>query len=48
MILEGEIFLGDTLLSAGEYQWAPAGSKHAGLYSDVGATIFVSGAREDC
>lgn len=46
MILEGELFLGDILLSAGEYQWAPAGSKHTGLYSDVGATIFVRAAQE--
>lgn len=47
MILEGELFLGDILLKAGEYQWAPAGSKHAEVYSDVGASFFVRAARED-
>jgi quercetin dioxygenase-like cupin family protein len=47
MMLEGELFLGDILLRAGEYQLAPAGSKHAEVYSDVGATVFVRAARGD-
>jgi len=46
MLLEGEVFLGDTLLQAGEYQLAPAGSMHGEVYSDVGATFFVRGARD--
>ncbi len=47
MMLAGELFLGDMLLRTGEYQLAPAGSKHAEVYSDVGATIFVRAARDD-
>lgn len=46
MILQGEVFLGDTLLRAGEYQLAPAGSMHGEVYSDVGALLFVRGARD--
>ncbi|QJD31488.1 hypothetical protein GNH96_15345 [Methylococcus geothermalis] len=47
MMLEGEVFLGDILLRAGEYQLAPVGSRHGEVYSDVGATLFVRGARDD-
>lgn len=46
MMLEGEAFLGDILLRAGDYQLAAAGSFHGELYSDVGATLFVRAARE--
>ena len=46
MMLQGEVFLGDILLRAGEYQLAPAGSRHGEVYSDVGATLFVRGARD--
>lgn len=46
MMLEGEVFLGDTLLRAGDYQLAPAGTLHGEVYSDVGATLFVRGARD--
>jgi quercetin dioxygenase-like cupin family protein len=46
MMLQGEVFLGDILLRAGEYQLAPAGSQHGEVYSDVGATLFVRGARD--
>ena len=46
MMLQGEVFLGDILLRAGEYQLAPAGSLHGEVYSDVGATLFVRGARD--
>jgi quercetin dioxygenase-like cupin family protein len=44
LILEGEAFLGDTLLRAGEYQLAPAGTWHGEVMSDVGALLFVRGA----
>jgi hypothetical protein len=46
MMLQGEVFLGDILLRAGEYQLAPAGSLHGEVCSDVGATLFVRGARD--
>lgn len=41
MMLEGEVFLGDVLLRAGDYQLANAGSAHGELFTDVGATLFV-------
>lgn len=44
VMLEGELFLGDVLLREGEFQWAPAGSGHQELYSDVGCTLFFHGA----
>ncbi len=44
MILEGEVFVGDTLLCSGDYQWTPPGNLHGEVYSDVGATLFVRGA----
>ncbi|WP_232470725.1 MULTISPECIES: cupin domain-containing protein [Methylococcus] len=47
MMLEGEVFLGDILLRAGEYQLAPVGTRHGEVFSDVGATLFVRGARDD-
>jgi len=47
MMLEGEVFLGDLLLRTGDYHLAPAGTGHGEIYSDVGATLFIRGAR-DC
>jgi anti-sigma factor ChrR (cupin superfamily) len=44
LMLEGEAFFGDTLLRAGEYQLAPAGTRHGDLVSDVGALLYVHGA----
>lgn len=46
MMLDGEAFLGDILLRAGDYQIAGIGSWHGEVYSDVGATLFVRAARE--
>lgn len=45
-MLQGELFLGDILLRAGDYQLAPAGSRHGEIYTDVGATLFVRSARD--
>lgn len=47
LMLDGEAFLGDTLLRAGDYQLAPAGTCHGELASDVGALLFVHGAAPD-
>ena len=47
MVLQGEIFLGDILLRAGEYQFAPAGTQHGDVSSDVGGILFVRGASYD-
>lgn len=44
LVLEGEMFLGDILLRAGDYQLAPAGGGHFGELSDVGALFFFHGA----
>lgn len=45
MMLDGELFIDDVLLRAGDYQLAPAGSMRRDVYTDVGATLFVRGAR---
>lgn len=41
MVLDGEVFLGDCLLKAGEYQLAPTGSYHGEVMSDVGCLLFI-------
>ncbi|OAI09544.1 hypothetical protein A1353_04340 [Methylomonas methanica] len=46
MMLDGDLFIDDVLLRAGDYQLAPAGSKQREVYTDVGATLFVRSARE--
>ncbi|WP_019865671.1 cupin domain-containing protein [Methylovulum miyakonense] len=46
MMLSGELFLGDILLRAGDYQLAPAGSTHGEAYSDVGALLFLRGSAD--
>ncbi|QWF71812.1 cupin domain-containing protein [Methylomonas paludis] len=47
MVLDGEVFLGDTLLCTGDYQLATPGTWHDEVYSDVGVTLFVRGACDD-
>lgn len=44
LMLAGEMFLGDILLRAGDYQLAPAGGRHFGETSDTGCTFFFHGA----
>jgi quercetin dioxygenase-like cupin family protein len=44
LVLQGEMFLGDILLRAGDYQLAPAGGTHFGETSDVGVPFFFHGA----
>lgn len=44
LVLDGEMFLGDILLRAGDYQLAPAGGGHWGETSDVGVLFFFHGA----
>jgi hypothetical protein len=44
LVLEGEMFLGDILLRAGDYQLAPAGGGHFGETSDVGVLFYFHGA----
>lgn len=44
LVLQGEMFLGDILLTPGDYQMAPAGCTHFGTTSDVGVLFFLHGA----
>jgi quercetin dioxygenase-like cupin family protein len=44
LVLEGEMFLGDILLRAGDYQLAPAGGGHFGECSERGVLFFFHGA----
>lgn len=44
LMVQGELFLGDVLLREGEFQFAPGGSSHGELFSDVGCLLFFSGA----
>jgi quercetin dioxygenase-like cupin family protein len=44
MMLSGELFLGDILLQAGDYQLASKGSQHLDIYTDVGALFYVRAA----
>lgn len=44
LMLSGDLFLGDILLQAGDYQLAPAGSRHGNIGCDNGALLFVRGA----
>ena len=43
LMLEGEAYFGERLLKNGDYRFAPPGSRHPQLYSDVGALMFVRG-----
>jgi hypothetical protein len=44
MMLSGEIFFGDILLQAGDYQLVPQGTEHHDIYSDTGALFYARGA----
>lgn len=44
MMLSGDLFLGDILLQAGDYQLAPKGSQHLDIFTDTGALLYVRGA----
>ena len=44
MVLRGDMYLGDILLRAGDYQLAPAGGSHAEIASDNGALFYFHGA----
>jgi quercetin dioxygenase-like cupin family protein len=43
MVIEGEAFLGDTLLQASEYQLATASTRYGEIASDRGALVFLRG-----
>jgi quercetin dioxygenase-like cupin family protein len=43
-MLEGDMFLGDILMRAGDYQLAPVGCQHVGISSDLGGVFYFHGA----
>jgi anti-sigma factor ChrR (cupin superfamily) len=43
LVLEGELILGTVRMRAGDYQWAEDGSDHVEQWTDVGATVLISG-----
>lgn len=44
MVVEGEVFLGELRVRAGDYHLAPAGTRHSGIISPAGALLFVRSA----
>lgn len=44
LMVEGDLFLGDVLLRQGDFQFAPAGTGHGELQSDVGCVLYFHGA----
>lgn len=47
LMLEGEMWIGDIHLRAGDYHVAPKGRPHGNIRSDTGALLFVRGANPD-
>lgn len=43
LMLEGDLFLDDVLLRPLDYQLAPAGSGHAGVFTDTGVLLYAHG-----
>jgi quercetin dioxygenase-like cupin family protein len=43
LVLQGDMYLGDILLRAGDYQLAPAGGSHFDIASDEGALFYFHG-----
>lgn len=44
LMVQGDLFLGDVLLRQGDFQFAPRGTDHGELHSDVGCLLFFHGA----
>jgi quercetin dioxygenase-like cupin family protein len=44
LVVQGEVFLDDSLLCCGDYQLAPPGTRHNQVSTDVGAVLFVRSA----
>jgi anti-sigma factor ChrR (cupin superfamily) len=43
LVLDGELIVGGVRMRAGDHQWAEAGSDHGEQWTDVGATLLLSG-----
>lgn len=44
LMVDGDLFLGDVLLREGDFQFAPVGTAHGELQSDVGCLLYFHGA----
>ena len=42
-MVQGELFLDDLLLQTGDYQLAPAGTRHRVTHTDTGAVLYAHG-----
>ena len=43
LLIDGELIVGGVRMRAGDYQWAERGSDHVEQWTDVGATLLLSG-----
>ncbi len=43
LLIDGELIIGGVRMRAGDYQWAERGSEHVEQWTDVGATLLLSG-----
>ena len=43
LVIDGELIVGSVRMRAGDYQWAETGSEHVEQWTEVGATILLSG-----
>ena len=41
VVMEGEVYIGEMRVKAGDYHLAPSGSRHGELRSDTGALLFL-------
>lgn len=41
MVLEGEVWLGEVFVRAGDFHFAPAGSRHGRIHTDSGCLLFI-------
>jgi quercetin dioxygenase-like cupin family protein len=41
VVMEGEVYIGEVRVKAGDYHLAPSGSRHGELRSDTGALLFL-------
>ena len=47
LVIEGEFFIGDLRLSAGDFHAVPAGFDHVEAYTEIGTTVFIRGEIRD-
>jgi len=45
LLLKGDMFIGDMLMQAGDWQFAPKGTKHLSLTTSKEAVLFVRSAQ---